>query len=405
MAVSLEDFDQPRNNAFLTVELTGGNIAEVVADLGRFAAASQHIVGLTVNSNAGFDATAFTGGHAVAHREDYSTITLALNSNEGIRHATHLLISDERLAEIADTYVLPEHLKNPANHVDAFIGHIIKGLVGYQDDTSESFADQAQASADTIIAKSAHSLAHIEAYSLMGEVNLERANDNALYRGEQVETMEHVLRFLIARENAKPYSNGDLYAGLDYEWATGILAEALTIVNGVNGFNENADPETNDLLYRGTLQSKSSVAVKEGVVYYSGVHGPEPIWPAEVAEAYQAEQLAKAQARDAEIQEQRLRHEMEAMEREETHRKQLGTIVEAMEVMAAEGFEWAGIMQVIPHGPLNSAEKIKKFYSEKYGVPIEDVHTISDAAILAGKAPTLDPGSVTVYIRGQNNIA
>lgn len=396
--MSLSEYDMPQHNIVLRAEGVE-NIAGLVEELGRFAASSRFIVGVTVESRATNDNTAFTGGHTTAYREDYGTMTVALDTNEGIRDATRLLISDERLAEIADSYVLPDHLKEPTNHVDAFIGHVIKGLVGYQEDIGESFADQAEASTDSLVAMPDITSAQATVFRSFGRVNLSRAQKNTLYRSQQVETMEHVLRFLIARKQAKPYTNGNFSAGIDYEFAIGLLGEALSIVNGVNGFNEDPDPTTNDLLYRGTLQQKSSLAVKDKVVYYSGVRGPEPIWPPEQVEAYQSEQIEKARVRDAELRAQQAQREAADAKRREILAQQQALIGETMDVLASEGYEWKGIMQIIPAGPMDSADKVRDYYAEKYGANPQDIRIIENFAIYGGKTAQHAPGSVTVYIR------
>jgi hypothetical protein len=391
--------DQSLHNAFLTVEMANNNVAGFVEELGRFAASSQFIVGVTVVGKAEKDRTAFAGGHTVKYREDYGTMSVSLDTPEGIRHATRLFISEERAAEIVDAYVLPGHLRNPDNHVDAFIGHIIKGLVGYTDDVNDSFQEQAVASTDTIAAIPGITDKQALAFRLHGLVNLSDAQKNVLYRGQQVETLEHVLRFLIARENAKPYTKGNIYAGVDYQWATGILAEALQIVNGGNEFNQEGDHTSNDLVYRGTLQQRSSVAIEDRVVYVSGVGGPKPIWPPETVEAYEAEQIKAARIRVAEQAQERLVRDAEEATRQAAATQQAKEIQQTMKTLAEEGFGWRGIMQITPVGPMDSPDKIRAFYMEKYGVAEEDVRIVTGVAIYGGREVHFDAKSVTVYIR------
>ncbi len=74
-------------------------------------------------------------------------------------------------------------------------------------------------------------------------------------------------------------------------------------------------------------------------------------------------------------------------------------ILQTMETLASGGYTWVGIMEVRLNSPMDSVEKIKGFYSEKYGVDPEDIHIVEDAAIYGGTTPTTAPGNVTVYIR------
>lgn len=395
----LPDFDRPRNNALLKVEGNGGNIAVLVEELGRFAADSQYIIGVTVESNASEDGTAFAGGHTTAYREDYGTMTVRLDTPDGIRDATQLFISDERIAEITDAYTLPDHLKKPTNHVDAFISHVIKGLVGYSENTDESIAEQAEATTDTITTIPTLTQNQVTAARMFGEANLSRAQQNELYRSIQVETMEHVLRFLITKEQAKAYTKGNFNGGIDYEWGTGILGEALAIVNGVNGFNEDHDPSSNDLLYRGALQQKSSVAAKDGVIYNSGINGPEPIWPPEAVEEYKVKQLALARAENEQRARMNLQAELAETQRTEAIAQQKEELHRTMDILAQDGYSWAGIMQIRPDTPLDSVEKVRSYFSERHEVAIEDVQVLKDTAVYGGSDPHRALGDVTIYVR------
>jgi hypothetical protein len=405
-----EGADIPKHHTVVLIEGSDQNVAAIVEELGAFAAASQNIVGITVESHADADATAFTGGHRVNHNDDYSTLTVALNTHEGIRSATRLLIPESRLAEIADAYVLPEHLKNPSNHVDAYIGHVIKGLTGYTEDNVESMAEQAEASTDTIAVTPGLNDGQTEAIRLYGTVNLLNAQLNVLYRAQQVETMEHVLRFLIARENSKSYMHGNFYSSLDYDWATGILGEALEIVNGKNGFNKDPDPSTNDLLYRGTLAQKSSIAVLDRVVQYSGIHGPVPIWPPEAVAAHEAEQLEIEAARQTAAKEQSIQYaaelairEAEQANRRAAERQYVEAIKRTVDSLLEEGFVWRGTMPITPSGPMNSAHKIQAYYMEQHGLSEQDVRVLDGVAIHGGTKIYYSAGEVTIYLRQQDS--
>lgn len=384
----------------IIAQRTLDSTAKVVAELGEFAARSKYLVGIAVESKTHHDNTAFTGGHTTEHREDYATMTVHLDNNEGIRDASRLLISDERIAEIADGYTLPEHLKHPDNYADAFIGTIIKGLTGYEEDVDKTFQDQADESAHNIASIPGLSSAQAMAGLLMGEVNLTRAQMNVLYRSTQIEMMEHVLRFLIARDKRTYQGERFIHSGVDYNWATGMLADALAIVNGTNGFNDDPDPTTNNEIYRGVLPQKSSLTVKGDVLYESLYGEPEPVWPPEVAKEYKAKKAAKAKRiqEELEVRQAELRAVREAEQANQlaAQSRQLDEIENTMGVLAESGFTWKGI---VTGGNLDTVERVKEFYTEKYGIPAKDIHVIEGAAIYGGEQANLSAGSMTVYIR------
>jgi hypothetical protein len=399
---SFDGYDLAGRNITLIAEGVN-DVAGFVEELGRFAAASQYIVGVTVRSDAESDSTAFAGGHTTAYREDYGTVAVSLDTPEGIRHATQLFISDERLAEIADVYVLPEHLKNPDNHVDAFIGFIIKKLVGYEENTDISLAEQAAASNHTLLTLPDTTEAQAWAYMTAGRVNMTEAHWNALHRAQQLETAEHVLRFLIAREQAKPSTKGSFRAGLDYDWGTDLLGEMLVIVNGGNGFNNVVDPDENNLLYKGLLPPKSSLRAEDGVVYFSGIQGPKPIWPpAKVAE-YEAEKVAQREAGIARQEARQVQKAAEEAARAEAFARQQAGLHQTIADLAEQGYEWHGIMPTTGSA-LNSSEKVREFVAEKYGVPPQDIYIVPDAAIYGGETPHVMPGTATIYIRKIQNL-
>lgn len=70
-----------------------------------------------------------------------------------------------------------------------------------------------------------------------------------------------------------------------------------------------------------------------------------------------------------------------------------------MGTLANLGYTWAGIMGIRPNSPMDSVDKVKDYYVEKYGVPAEDIEVIENAAIYGGEKPTIAPGNVTIYVR------
>ena len=395
------ELDTARNDATIDLEESTQSIPTLVAGLGEFVASSTHVIGVVIESNAYVDGSAFIGGRTTEHRDDYAVIAVNLHTDKGVRHATQLLIPEERLAEIATSYTLPGHLKRPTNHVDAFIGSIIKGLTGYSEDTDASFSEQAQASTDAFVSSTPLTAPQAETAKLFGEVNISDAQKNVLYRAQQVETMEHVLRFLIARENINLYVKGNVSAGVDYISGTHLLGDALAIVNGNNGFNEHSDPSTNDLLYRGMLAQKSLTSIKDGIVFSGGMYDrhPSPIWPPEAVEAHEAEKRAAEKAKQDRSEQQRLQREAaEGQRRLEIGLHQQATQQEISD-LAAQGFMWKGIMPLTPGGRMDSLDNIKRVYAEQYGCNETDVHVIDNTAIYGGTNIQYVPGNVTIYIR------
>jgi hypothetical protein len=174
--------------------------------------------------------------------------------------------------------------------VDAIIGRVIKRLVGYPDDRHQSLAEQAIASSSVVMTSPGVTSDQAMAIGMSAPLDAGDATKNAHHRGQQVARMEHVLRFLIARQMANPLLQGRVELGVDYDLGTGILGDALQIVNGGNRFNRDRDPATNDLLYRGVLDRRTFLSIKDGVVYFSDGEDWEPVWPPEQVADYRAEQ-------------------------------------------------------------------------------------------------------------------
>ncbi len=384
----------------LEIQLSGGDIAAAIRDLGRFVAASEHVQGALVKSNATIGDSAFAGGDKGGYFETMSTVLASWDTPEEVSEATLLTVSEERLAEIADVYTPPEYLLNPANEVDAAIAYIIKGLSGYSEDTSESIEDQAMRSAESVVTTPGLTISQMKALGMGGVLNNRLATQNALYRSLQLETLDHALRLLIIRDMRRPYGDGSVYMSTDYTWASGPLGDAISVVNGYNGFSED-NSGTDKSLTMGMLGQKITIRIKDGQVNIGSqnMSGSMPIWPQEAVDTYNQYQARLAEERVASAAERRrVADEMQTARLAEQTAELLewrSRVEASMQEAEDNGRKWIGIFNIT--GPLGEEGKLEEFVKKNYDC--KEVTIIPNAAIYGGKAPSPSNTEVTVYIK------
>lgn len=313
----------------------------------------------------------------------------------------------DRLAEIADGYSLPAHLINPGNPIDAAIAYVISKMASIDPDTSKSLKDIADGSRAIEVAKNPElTLAQQTAAFDYGEVAFEQGNENTLYKAERLEALEHVLRFLLYREYSRSKAYGrpfTAHMGTDYHAAKGILAEALSAVNGVNSFAE-VGVDAGAGLAMGSLPSKLNIAISDDAVMVSAPKpgGMKPIWPPSRVAEYEHEEakqiemarLAEEAAAMAERQRDAERRAARAAEAEQEAAKiaNLEALIGPLEEL---GYTWRGIL--LKTGRLATEEGLAQFIADGY--PGVDVHVVDGFAIYGGTKITIDPNAVTLFIK------
>jgi hypothetical protein len=392
----------PGEDAIYTLELavSGPDVMGAIAELGEFVARSANIQGAVINGSANHDNSAFTGGDKGGYKTDMATILATCNTPDAIRGATLLTVPETRLAEIADTYTLPDYLLKPDNEIDAAVAYVIKKMIGYTEDVSKSFQDEADESTEPVATMPEATPVQRQAFLLQGEINSENASQNSIYRPEQLETMDHVLRFFIIRDLRRLGGDGRVYMTTDYDFATGALGDALKVVNGMSEFTPDYCDETAEGLSRGLLPQRINITIHNGIVSIGtlGTREREPIWPQEAVEKYREDQVLKEKQRLANIEAEQLRYAGAKAAKEGERTAELAewqeSVLAAMLVAEVDGFHWLGIYS---GNIAKDPAELEAYVRERH--ECSDVMIIPKCAIYGGKQVSLSSTECTVYIR------
>jgi len=235
------------------------------------------------------DNTAFFGPHVSPDTFELGSFPnwahVSSRAEVAVTGLSQIRVSAERQAEIANGYVLPDHLAQPRNQIEAMIGYIIGRIAGVGLDPGVPLQGQGRASAEGLVRQMAHTPLPPNYKTLVGNTAVETAFENSLHRATQLDILEHVLRLRLYQRFAADSQGGtqavSLAMSTEHLSGTGALEDALEVVNGWPSFAQ-TDDETPGLLKAGLLPSKHQMLVTDTGAFVGNSSDPKTmrqIWP------------------------------------------------------------------------------------------------------------------------------